>query len=62
MGPAEDDDYEEPGEPSATDRNAKLELLTRLVTDLSETLVRQQNELKEFKEQNIALRDQVRAL
>ncbi|KAK5215062.1 hypothetical protein LTR72_011855 [Exophiala xenobiotica] len=62
LGPTEDDDYEEPGEPTATDQNAKLELLTRLVTDLGETLAQQQNELQEIKQQNVELREEVRPL
>ena len=62
LEPSEDDDYEEPGEPTATDQNAKLELLTRLVTDLCESLAQQQNELQEIKQQNTQLREEVRCL
>src|ERR1700712_541734 len=62
LGPVEDEGHEEPVDRTTTDQNAKLELLTRLVTNLSETLAQQQNELKEIKAQNTELREEVRAL
>jgi hypothetical protein len=62
LGESDDDDREVSTDHTITEQNAKLDLLTRLVTTLSETLTQQQTELKDIKAQNIELREDVRHL